>query len=198
MLDVGWTELLVIGVVALVVVGPKDLPVMFRTLGRFTAKARAMAREFSRAMEDAAKEAGVDEVARDLRNVTSKKSLGLDALEGAASKFEKWDPLKGAKPATAAAGAAPGSATAKLAAERAARAEARRASAAEKAADAEIAGEEAPPRKAPPKARVAAPKSPAAKLATAKPKPAKPKPVATSTKTPDPAVPARRAGKAKA
>ena len=55
MFDVGWTELMLIGIVALIVVGPKDLPVMFRTLGQFTAKARGMAREFQRAMEDAAK-----------------------------------------------------------------------------------------------------------------------------------------------
>ncbi|MEI4486518.1 Sec-independent protein translocase protein TatB [Frigidibacter sp. MR17.14] len=98
MLDIGWSELLLIGVVALVVVGPKDLPVMFRQLGRITAKARSMAREFSRAMEDAAKEAGVDDVAKDLRNVTSKKSLGLDALEKAADRFEKWDPKLPKKP----------------------------------------------------------------------------------------------------
>ncbi|MEI4470515.1 Sec-independent protein translocase protein TatB [Frigidibacter sp. MR17.24] len=92
MLDIGWSELLLIGIVALIVVGPKDLPVMFRQLGRITAKARGMARDFSRAMEDAAKEAGVDDVAKDLRKVTSKKSLGLDALEKAADRFEKWDP----------------------------------------------------------------------------------------------------------
>ncbi len=54
MFDIGWTELLVIGIVALIVVGPKDLPLMFHALGQFTAKARGMAREFQRAMEDAA------------------------------------------------------------------------------------------------------------------------------------------------
>lgn len=92
MLDIGWSELLLIGVVALIVVGPKDLPVMFHTLGRLTAKARQMAREFSRAMEDAAKETGLDAAADDIKGLASKKSLGLEALERATEKFEKWDP----------------------------------------------------------------------------------------------------------
>ena len=100
-MEIGWTELMVIGVVALIVIGPKDLPEMFRTLGRFTAKARSMAREFSRAMEQAAKDTGVDDVAKDLRNVTSPSSMGLNAVKNAADKFEKWDPLKNAaKPTT--------------------------------------------------------------------------------------------------
>ena len=43
-MDFGWSELLVIGIVALIVVGPKDLPGMFRQLGKFTAKLRRMAR----------------------------------------------------------------------------------------------------------------------------------------------------------
>ena len=63
MLDLGWTELLVIGIVALIVVGPKDLPVLFRKVGEFVGKARGMAREFSRAMNEAADESGMKDTA---------------------------------------------------------------------------------------------------------------------------------------
>jgi sec-independent protein translocase protein TatB len=98
-MELSWSELLVVGIVALIIIGPKDLPGMFRELGRFTAKIRAMGREFNRAMEQAAKESGVHDVANDLRKVTSPKSMGLDAVKSAADKFEKWDPLKNsAKP----------------------------------------------------------------------------------------------------
>lgn len=97
-MDIGLSELMLIGVVALIVIGPKDLPEMFRTLGRFTAKLRSMSRDFSRAMEQAAKESGVKDVATDLKSVTSSSSLGLNAVKDAAAKFEKWDPLKTSKP----------------------------------------------------------------------------------------------------
>lgn len=92
MLDLGWTELLLIGIVALIVVGPKDLPVMFRTLGKFTARLRGMARDFSRAMEEAADEAGVKDVAKDLRKATNPKAMGMDALKDAAG-FDDLDPF---------------------------------------------------------------------------------------------------------
>ncbi|WP_405406168.1 Sec-independent protein translocase protein TatB [Paracoccus sp. Ld10] len=95
MLDIGWSELLMIGVVALVVIGPEDLPKLFHTLGRLMARARGMAREFTSAMEDAAKGSGLDEAAKGMKNLsslTSKNSRGLDALDRAVTKFEKWDP----------------------------------------------------------------------------------------------------------
>ena len=103
--DIGWAEMLLIGIVALIVIGPQDLPDMFRQIGRFTAKLRQMSREFSRAMEQAANDSGVKDVARDVSNLTSPKSMGLDAVKNAADRFEKWDPLKNAatptKPITA-------------------------------------------------------------------------------------------------
>lgn len=109
MFEIGWTELMLIGIVALIVIGPKDLPDMFRTMGRFTAKMRSMARDFQRAMDQAAKETGVNDIAADLKAATSAKSMGLDAVKDAASRFEKWDPLKPApvvKPAVATAATA--------------------------------------------------------------------------------------------
>lgn len=102
MFDFNWPELLIIATVALIVIGPEDLPDMFRQLGRFTAKLRQMSREFSRAMEQAAKETGVKDVVKDLKATTSGKALGLDAVKDAADRFEKWDPMKNtAKPSIA-------------------------------------------------------------------------------------------------
>ncbi len=92
MFDLGWTELLLIGIVALIVVGPKDLPVMFRTLGRYTARLRAMARDFTRAMEEAADESGVRDVASDFYKAADPKSLGLDTLKNAVD-FDEIDPF---------------------------------------------------------------------------------------------------------
>ena len=62
MFDIGWSELLVIAVVLVVVVGPKDLPAMLRTFGRTTKQLRSMAGDFRRQFDDALREAELDDV----------------------------------------------------------------------------------------------------------------------------------------
>ncbi len=69
MFDIAWTELLVVAVVAIVVVGPKELPRLLRTLGQYAAKIRAMANDFKQQLDDAVKETGIDEVKSDLENL---------------------------------------------------------------------------------------------------------------------------------
>ena len=62
MFDIGWSELLVIGMLALIVVGPKELPGLLRTIGQYVGKARSVAREFQRSMDEAARQADIDEL----------------------------------------------------------------------------------------------------------------------------------------
>ncbi len=69
MFDIGATELLVIAIVAIIVVGPKELPRMLRTVGQLVARARSMAREFQSHLNDAADEAGLDEVRKGFNSV---------------------------------------------------------------------------------------------------------------------------------
>lgn len=87
MFDIGWSELLVIGAIALIVVGPKDLPKMLRTFGNVVGKARGMAREFQRTMEDAAREADVAEL-RDVQKSMSdwNRKIGAGAPKAYAEK----------------------------------------------------------------------------------------------------------------
>lgn len=187
MFDIGFSELLVIGVVALIVVGPKDLPGMFRTLGRFTARARQMGREFSQAMNEAADESGARDIADSIKSATSSKAMGLDALNKAADGFEKWDPAKALRDQKAADAATKSGAKTS--------GDAAGDEAAQKIADttskaADMLKVKAPPSKRPTEKVVGgeaeakpAAKKPAAKKAAAK-KPAAKKPAAkTSTKT---------------
>lgn len=68
--DLGWSEMLVIGAVALVVIGPKELPNALRTAGYWVRKARSLSREFQGTFEQMIREAELDEVRRDLKKVT--------------------------------------------------------------------------------------------------------------------------------
>ncbi len=65
--DIGWPELLLIGVVALVVIGPKDLPRALRTAGFWVRKARTLSREFQSSVDQMIREAELEEVREDLK-----------------------------------------------------------------------------------------------------------------------------------
>ena len=96
MFDLGWTELLVIGIVALIVVGPKDLPILFRKVGQFVGKAKGMAREFSSAMNDAADSSGVRDMSasinKSLKAATNPVGTAMDGVKSAAKSLTDLDP----------------------------------------------------------------------------------------------------------
>ncbi len=63
---VGYSEMLVLAIVAVIVIGPKDLPKVLRTIGQFMNKARAMSREFQGHVDAAMRDAGVDGLKKDM------------------------------------------------------------------------------------------------------------------------------------
>lgn len=71
----GLTEFILIAAIALIVVGPKDLPVMMRKLGQFVAKGRAMANEFRVAFDDIAKQAELDELRAEIENLKKENAV---------------------------------------------------------------------------------------------------------------------------
>ncbi len=88
MFDLGWGEILLVGVIALIVVGPKELPGMFKALGQVVGRMRAMAREFQRAMDSAASETGVKDLSTGIKAATSPKQLGLDKFNELADRVK--------------------------------------------------------------------------------------------------------------
>ena len=71
MFDVGWQELVVIGVVALIVIGPKELPSVLRNIGQVLSKLRSMASEFQGQFQEALREAELDELRKQAEKLSS-------------------------------------------------------------------------------------------------------------------------------
>ena len=71
MFDVGWIEMAVIALIALVVIGPKELPKAMRSLAKWTRKARSMAREFQTGIDDMVREADLDEARKAIESAKS-------------------------------------------------------------------------------------------------------------------------------
>jgi sec-independent protein translocase protein TatB len=78
--EVGATELLVIAAIALIVVGPKDLPVMLRKLGQFLARLRAMANDFRASFDEMARQSELDELRREVEAMRSGRYYDPAAL----------------------------------------------------------------------------------------------------------------------
>jgi sec-independent protein translocase protein TatB len=70
MLEVGWSEILVVALILIIVVGPKELPGMLRTFGRFATKLRGMANEFKGQFDEALREAELDDVRKGISEVS--------------------------------------------------------------------------------------------------------------------------------
>ena len=92
--SLGFQEIILLGIIALVVVGPKDLPLLLRKLGKWTAKLRGMAQEFRTGFDELARQAELDELRREvdalrrttnLHSVTNELTKPLGTLESYAS-----------------------------------------------------------------------------------------------------------------
>jgi sec-independent protein translocase protein TatB len=92
MFDIGWTELLVIGVVALIAIGPKELPGVLRTVGQMMGKVRRMASEFQGQFQEAMREAEMEDLKKQIDSMTE----GLDPID---SLRKEVDAAIGDKPA---------------------------------------------------------------------------------------------------
>jgi sec-independent protein translocase protein TatB len=102
MFDIGWSELVVIGVVALVVIGPKDLPRVMRTVGKWSGKVKRMGREFQNQFNEALREAELDDVKKEV------EALGkIDPLAGVRKEMAAVDADVQKQTAPAAIGAGP-------------------------------------------------------------------------------------------
>jgi sec-independent protein translocase protein TatB len=95
MFDISWSEFLLIGIVALVVIGPKEMPAVMRTLGQWTRKVRSMAADFQNQFQEAMREAEmtdlkkqVDDMARDVAEFDPLKGVRED-IASVGSEMQK-------------------------------------------------------------------------------------------------------------
>ena len=86
MFDIGWSELVVIAVVALIAIGPKELPAVLRTVGQYMGKIRRMASEFQGQFQEAMREA---EMADLKKSVISSTDFFRSAIS--ASRIASWN-----------------------------------------------------------------------------------------------------------
>jgi sec-independent protein translocase protein TatB len=113
MFDIGWGELVVIGIVALIAIGPKELPTVLRSLGQWMGKIRRMAAEFQGQFQEAMREAEMADLKKQADDLASTVS-GVTNFDPMASTqkemeraFEMPEPAKAADPAAEAATAGP-------------------------------------------------------------------------------------------
>jgi sec-independent protein translocase protein TatB len=109
MFDIGWSEFVVIGVVALIVIGPKELPAVLRAIGQWTTKIRRMAGEFQSQFQEAMREAEMADLKKSVDEL-SDATKGITADPFDFSESTKWQPktdatASEAAPAETAAGA---------------------------------------------------------------------------------------------
>ena len=78
MLDIGWSELLMVAIVAIVVVGPKELPKLMRTFGVYASKIRRAAADFQRQFDEAVAESEADEVRKNIEAIRSNMGTAAD------------------------------------------------------------------------------------------------------------------------
>lgn len=109
MFDMSWGEVMVIGTVALVVIGPKELPRALRTLGNATAKLRRMAAEFQTQFNDAMREAELDDVQREVEGINrsvSSLTTGFNPVQTIRDELKSAVETPASPPAASAAGPA--------------------------------------------------------------------------------------------
>ncbi len=88
---IGYTEMFLVAVVAIIVIGPKDLPRVLRALGKTVAKMRGMAREFQGHLDSAMKEAGIDEVKKEFDNLKNSANVIEPAKKTAVDEVKKQE-----------------------------------------------------------------------------------------------------------